>query len=233
MKQLGPWELLMKRLTWQQLGPMKGKRILDFGSGEGITADYFAADNEVVAIEPDRTSVEMRSREHLYVQLTGSTERLRELPDASFDVVLCHCVLEYAPDRERIVRELARLIKTDGQISILKHNRPGRVMQMAVLLNNFDAANALLSGGDGSSAKYGTIHYYEDDELARWCPELEIQAVRGLRVFFDLQQNQEIQRDPKWQERMLALEMRVSELEPYRSAAFLHHVSLRKLTNMR
>ena len=33
---------------------MEGKKILDFGSGEGITANHFAEKNDVTAIEPSK-----------------------------------------------------------------------------------------------------------------------------------------------------------------------------------
>lgn len=35
---LPPWEQLFKRVLWAQLGDLRGKRILDFGSGVGVTA---------------------------------------------------------------------------------------------------------------------------------------------------------------------------------------------------
>lgn len=35
-------ERLFKKIVWKQLGDMEGKKILDFGSGEGITANHFA-----------------------------------------------------------------------------------------------------------------------------------------------------------------------------------------------
>ena len=40
--ELPAWERLFKRIVWKQIGEIEGKRILDFGSGEGITANYFA-----------------------------------------------------------------------------------------------------------------------------------------------------------------------------------------------
>ena len=49
---LPPWEQLFKRVLWAQLGELRGKRILDFGSGIGVTASRYAAGNEVVAVEP-------------------------------------------------------------------------------------------------------------------------------------------------------------------------------------
>lgn len=44
---LPAWERLFKKIVWKQLGDMEGKKILDFGSGEGITANHFAEKNDV------------------------------------------------------------------------------------------------------------------------------------------------------------------------------------------
>ena len=53
VKGIAAWGLLQKRMTWEQLKFIHNKRVLDFGSGNRITADHFAIDNEVIAIEPD------------------------------------------------------------------------------------------------------------------------------------------------------------------------------------
>ena len=45
--------------------------------------------------------------------------------------------------------------------SLVKHNRNGRVMQMAVLLDDFEKANALMDGEDSMASKFGAIRYYE------------------------------------------------------------------------
>lgn len=50
--ELPAWERLFKKIVWKQLGDPEGKKILDFGSGEGITANYYAEKNDVTAIEP-------------------------------------------------------------------------------------------------------------------------------------------------------------------------------------
>lgn len=47
----------MKRLVWRQLGDIYDKKILDFGSGIGVIANYLAEHNDVTAIEPDEDSV--------------------------------------------------------------------------------------------------------------------------------------------------------------------------------
>lgn len=58
---LQPWECLMKRIVWKQLGEIRDKKILDFGSGIGITANYLAEHNDVTAIEPDKDSISFTS----------------------------------------------------------------------------------------------------------------------------------------------------------------------------
>ena len=211
-----------------QLGEIKDKRILDFGSGLGITADYFAEKNEVTAVEPDAESIANRWQNHVYEQIQGSTQAIREMPDASFDVIICHNVFEYATDREDILKEFARLLKPDGYISLVKHNRPGRVMQMVVLLNDFDMANQLLDGKDGTTSKFGAIHYYEDGDILRWCPGLAIEKTMGMRTFWDLQQNQEVHKNKEWQDKMIQMELRVCEEREYRDIAFFHHLIIKK-----
>ena len=225
---LPPWELLLKRILWTQIGRFQNKWILDFGSGIGVTANHYAAENNVVAVEPSEESVLQRWDEHSYRQIVGSTDVLRAMEDASFDVIFCHNVLEYVPDREVVLREFYRLLKPNGIISLVKHNRPGRVMQMVVLLNEFEKADALLNGEDGCASAYGTIHYYEDGDITKWCSGLQIKETYGIRTFWDLQQNQECHKDPAWQEKMIEAELRVSQIPPYRDIAFFHHLILVK-----
>ena len=227
LKALGPWEVLQKKLTWTQLGEFCGKRILDFGCGNGIMGAYYVDINEVTAIEPDKEVLDNNKYDNVK-QICGDINELRKFEDAYFDIILCHNVLEYAIEREDIMKEFQRLLKSDGMISILKHNRAGRVMQMAVLLNNFQHANDLLDGKDSMASKYGSIRYYNDEDLVKWAPELKIKKILGMRTFFDLQQNQEIHKDEDWQIKMMEMEQRVSNIDEFRNVAFFHHVILMK-----
>lgn len=225
---LQPWECLMKKIVWEQLGDICGKKILDFGSGIGVTANYLAKNNDVIAIEPDEESVNGRWADNQYVQIKGSTEELRKFEDETFDKIICHNVLEYAEDREDIVKEFGRILKNDGKISVVKHNRAGRVMQMVVLLNDFEHAHSLLDGNDGTTSMYGAIRYYEDKDIENWCPSLMIEKTLGMRTFWDMQQNQENHKDPDWQDKMVEIEMRVSDMDEYKEIAFFHHLIIKK-----
>lgn len=163
-----------------------------------------------------------------YRQIIGDVTSLSEFPDETFDVVICHNVLEYIDDKKQILNELARVLKPDGFISLAKHNRNGRIMQMAVLLDDHKKAATLLDGENSSSSIFGTIRYHEDNDIARWVPELYIEKVLGIRTFWDLQQNQEKHCDEDWQQDMMKLEMRASEIDAFREVAFFHHLIIRK-----
>lgn len=217
----------MKKMSWKQLGNVEHKRILDFGSGVGLNANHYAQHNEVVAVEPDGNSIEKRVAVFPYVQMQGSVQALQALESGSFDMILCHNVLEYIPDHAPVLREFERLLKAGGVLSIVKHNRNGRIMQMVVLLNDFAHAAELLHGAEGRSAQYGNIHYYEDKELAEW-ENFSLENVYGIRTFWHLQQNQEIHRNEEWQQKMLQMEESVSQIEDFRDIAMFHHLILRK-----
>lgn len=228
LNQLPVWEKLAKVIIWKQIGALKGKTILDFGSGTGITAHHFATENNVIAIEPSEEMLTNQVNTNGYQQIIGSTDELKKLPSESFDYIFCHNVLEYADDREEIVRLFYRLLKPNGKLSIVKHNRNGRVMQMVVLLNNFDEANNLLDGHNSSAQQFGTINYYDDNDITKWCDGFVLRESYGLRTFWDLQQNQEIQKDEECQKKMIDIEMRVSHNPDFQKIAFFHHLKFEK-----
>lgn len=222
------WDWLLKQMLWMQLDFVSGMKVLDFGSGCGETAEHMSAKNSVTAVEPSAKMLADRVASSAYTQLVGSLEQVQAMQDASFDMVLCHNVLEYVDDKAAYLRELTRVLKPGGLFSLVKHNRPGRVMQMTVLLNNFDMANTLLDGGNGVTSQFGDIRYYADEDVLRYCPELQLDKLWGLRTFWDLQQNQACHTDPEWQRSMLAVEHRVSTLPEYQAIAFFHHLLMRK-----
>ena len=228
LNQLPVWEKLAKQIIWKQIGDLKGKAILDFGSGTGITADHFAANNQVTAIEPSEDMLSQQVNTNGYLQIVGSTDELKKLPSESFDYIFSHNVLEYVKDQDVIVSEFYRLLKPSGKLSIVKHNRNGRVMQMVVLLNNFDEANNLLDGHNSNAQQFGIINYYDDKDIIEWCDGLSLKETYGLRTFWDLQQNQDIQKDEEWQKKMIEIEMRVSQNPDFQRVAFFHHLLFEK-----
>lgn len=228
IKDLPAWERLFKKIVWNQMGDIKDKDILDFGSGEGITSDHFAESNRVIAIEPREDMLKDAWTDYVYRQVIGDVKALAEFGDSSFDIIICHNVLEYIDDKAIVMQELSRVLKPGGFISLAKHNRNGRVMQMAVLLDDFEKANLLLNGENSTASKFGAIRYYEDIDIIKWCQNLYIDKIYGIRTFWDLQQKQEKHSDEEWQEKMMQLEMRVSEMSDFINIAFFHHLIIKK-----
>ena len=44
----------------------------------------------------------------------------------------------------------------------------------------------------------------------------------------NMQQNQEIHKDADWQDKMVEIEMRVSDMDGYKDIAFFHHLIIEK-----
>lgn len=108
-----------------------------------------------------------RGTENAYRQIVGSLDELNKLESDSFDVIFGHNVLEYALYREQLIKELYCLFKQEGMLSVVKHNRSGRIMMEAVLHNNFENVNVLLGENETITSKYGTTHYYDDTDIVK------------------------------------------------------------------
>lgn len=222
-----PWGQLFYKMIWNHLS-FERMDILDFGSGFGITADYLASGNRVTAIGPNGEMLANRSYDHPYQQLVGGMERLKELPEQSYDVILCHNVLEYLHEREEVLREFHRLLKKDGILSLVKHNRAGKVMQKVVFENQIEEALGLIAEKNAVSANFGTVRVYSMQDLEKYAAGLyDIQKVYGIRMFFGLQSN-EWKTDPAWVQNMFRIESAVEEIPAFRDIAYFHHVILKK-----
>jgi SAM-dependent methyltransferase len=225
------WTLYYK-IKWEQLADIvdiHNLKILDFGSGGGWTANYLAKNNEVVAIEPKVP--QGRKCENHYTQIEGNFENLKDFEDGSFDIIVCHNVLEYAAENDeriKILKEFSRLLKTGGILSVEKNNGAGRIFSQVVFANDIEKAVSLLEG-EIMQGPFGKVVLYEPEDLVKWGENLKIEKVLSNRTFFGLQQNDEIKHEPDWAEKMFEIEMKVADMEPYKSIALFHHVLLRKL----
>lgn len=222
-----PWGKIFYKLAWHNM-KFEKKRILDFGSGFGLTASYLAKENTVVAVEPNEDILKYRVCEYAYEQIVGSTEVLKSMDDHSFDVIVCHNVLEYMDNREEVLSEFARILRPDGIISIIKHHKAGKIMQKVVFEYNVDEALRLLNNENTASANFGTINEYEDQDLEIYSGgRLIMDRVYGLRMFYALQRN-ELKTGDEWLDRMYEIECRAEEIPEFTAIAFFHHVILKR-----
>ena len=221
-----PWGQIYYDILFEQLQDIKGKRVLDFGSGFGLVANHLAQDNQVLAVEPNEELVALRAQDHPYQQLVGSLDQIESFEDASFEVILCHNVLEYVEDRKDVLKEFTRLLKPGGLLSIVKHNEVGRVLQTVVFENDTQKALELLAGQDLETHSMGLAQAYDLDLVVEDLA-IEVQDYQGIRVFYALQDNR-FKSQEGWRESMLKMELSVCQESPYRDIAFFQHYRLKR-----
>ena len=214
-------------ITFAQLEHIKGKKILDFGSGFGLVSQFLAQNNEVVAIEPQEEMLFAYSN-HRYEKILGSLEQVEKFESESFDIVLCHNVLEYIDENCRVnyLSELKRVLKRDGKLSIIKHNQVGKIMQAVVFSNDVDQALDLLNGNEFKSVSFSQGTTYTIDELLEMS-KMKLENYQAIRTFYSLQMN-EVKTKDNWLEKMTEMELAVCDLYPYKDISFLQHVWLVK-----
>ena len=228
-----PWGKMFYEMIYKQLDLSGDKRlrILDFGAGFCITADHYAKDHEVIAVEPNEDMYSLRVKENEYTLIPHGLDYLKTVPDNSSDVVLCHNVLEYVDNREEILKQLARVVKPEGILSIIKHNLYGRVMGSAVLADNPKAALDLLSDDNTENSMFGKRNVYSNESLINYLSDKTALKERyGIRAFFGLSSNNEIKYTDEWYKPMLELETKASEIEEFKNIAFFNHLLFEKIS---
>lgn len=113
-----------------------------------MTADHYAEKHNVTAIKPDREMNELRCNNNEYTLIKHGTEYLPQIIDNTFDVVICHNVLEYIRNTKPVLKQLVRVLKPSGKLSVVKHNVLCKAMSYAVFKDDPGAAKRLLSNGN-------------------------------------------------------------------------------------
>ncbi len=226
-----PWGKLFYKLLWDQLSFAKSMKILDFGSGFGLTSDYLAKWNNVIAIEPSETMCGMRYKENNYNQINGDLSNLNIYSEKSFDLILCHNVLEYVDEKDEYIKIFSNLLKSGGILSLVKHNRTGRIFQKAIHENDIKAAIKILNGEKSYAENFGEIKYYDNSQINIWINNYNYKIIEkyAIRTFFALNPDNSKKYDEEWFSDMFELEKKASILDEFRNAAFFNHILLEKL----
>jgi ubiquinone/menaquinone biosynthesis C-methylase UbiE len=85
--------------------------------------------------------------------LSGDPARL-ELPDSTFDVVLCVRALATQPRRQRALWELQRVLRPSGQLAVSESLRPGSFLPRLTLKTEADAVGLECREEHGSPLAY-------------------------------------------------------------------------------
>jgi len=214
----------------------KPMRILDAGGGSGHLAVRLAGLGHSVVLcdvsEEMLAKAAMRAAEagvadaveirHLSIQGYANTA------DERFDLVLCHAVLEWLDDPKSVVRDLARLVKRGGHLSVMFYNRFASLLKRAVA-GDFEAAiedyrtGPIRRGwGEGATA-------LDHEVVVSWLEDhdLEVTAKAGIRIFHD----HVIVKlgAPQRLSQLIKLERAVCRSEPFASLGQHTHLTCRRV----
>ncbi len=119
-RQLKHWKIFPKEYTFKCMAPFEGKRILDFGCGEGeISTQLALLGAQVTGVD---ISPELVDLGRIRAKLDGVEDRIQfiagdittlNLPPQSFDHVLCYAVLHHV-DLQETPPHLLKVLKPGG-----------------------------------------------------------------------------------------------------------------------
>ena len=107
----------------------------------------------------------------------------------SFDVIICHNILEFVDDPRAVLRSAARALRDSSSIiSVLVRNQAGEVLKAALQGGDLTAAEHNLTSEWGDEALYGTrVRLFGAKSLESMLLEssLVVAVERGVRVVSD------------------------------------------------
>jgi S-adenosylmethionine-dependent methyltransferase len=203
---------------------------LDIGCGTGATAVRLTCLGMHVTLldsSPAMLDVAKRKAQEAgvidkVVLQHGEATQLANLFDAaSFDLILCHNVLEYLDDPIAVLCAAARVLRDSSAIlSVLVRNRAGEVFKAAIQAGDLAGAENNLTAESGQESLYGgRVRLFTSDSLQAMlkAAPLAVIAERGIRVLADYLPSR-ISRGAEY-ERIFELERKLGSRPEYAAVA--------------
>jgi SAM-dependent methyltransferase len=214
-------------------------RALDVGCGTGATAIRLAQLGiHVTLLDSSHEMLEIAKRAATAAAVTekiafthGDAAQLSNFfPTDSFNVVLCHNLLEYVDDPEAVLRAAAAALRdSSAMLSVLVRNRAGEVLKAAIQAGDLAAAKNNLTAEWGQESLYGgRVRLFSSHSLQAMlkAASLATTAERGVRVLADYLPPQ-VSRTAQYH-RILELERKLSSQPEYAAIARYIHCLARR-----
>ena len=174
-------------------------RGLDLGCGTGATAVRLARlgihmtllDSSSAMLEiAERAAQEAGVDERIALKHGDAAQVANLFPAGSFDVIICHNILEYVDDSNSVLSAAAKVLQIDstGILSVLVRNWAGEVFKAGVKAGDLGAAERNLTTMWGDESLYGgRVRLFTLDSLQVMAKgaSLAVAAERGVRVISD------------------------------------------------
>ncbi len=145
-------------------------------------------------------------------------------PSGSFDIVLCHNILEYVDDPNAVLSAAAQVLRSDstgiGILSVLVRSRAGEVLKAGIEAGDLGAAERNLTAVWGYESLFGgrvRLFTLESLQAMTKGASLAVAAERGVRVISDYLPRQISRRDEY--ERIFALERKLGSRPEFAAIA--------------
>ena len=171
---------------------------LDVGGGTGATAGRLTRFGfNVTILDSSRDMLQIADRvlsavsgsEKIALKYGNAAQLANLFPEGSFDLVLCHNVLEFVDDPDAVLRGVASLVRgSSAVLSVLVRNRAGEVLKAAINEGDLESAERGLDAEWGYESLYGgRVRLFTLDEIRAMLKraQLEVIAERGVRVLSD------------------------------------------------
>lgn len=216
---------LRNELLWRGLRPhlpQRACRVLDLGAGTGELAGRCHAAGHAVTLVDFSQAMLTEAARHLsgpgVTMICASVDEAPvNLSAASFDVVVCHSVLEFVEDPGRVIATCAGLLIDGGVLSVAFGNRHYAPLRSAIVERDLDRGRRDMAGTSAALDCFGLPkHLFEPDSMRALVRShgLRIVADHGIRVVTDLL-DPGVSSDPAHYDRLLALEVSMMAVDAY------------------
>ena len=205
-------------------------RALDLGCGTGATAARLArlgvhvtaVDSSPAMLDFAKSTIQNAGvADRVLLQHGDATHFINLFPAASFDVILCHNLLEYLDDPNAAVCGAARALRNSSAIlSVLVRNRAGEVLKAAIRAGDLAAAESNLTAEWAQESLYGgQVRLFTSESLRALLTAASPVTIaeRGVRVLADYLPSR-ISHGADY-ERILELERKLSKQPEYAAVA--------------
>ncbi|MGB5326164.1 MAG: methyltransferase domain-containing protein [Pseudomonadales bacterium] len=223
------WRDLLERLAWLEQrkgGPLE---ILDAGGGLAQISVQLAARGHRILYND--LSAAMLDKARSQAVLAGVDEQFRwhhgayqslATRSGEFDIILCHALLEWLAEPELLLPKLRGALADGGLLSLCYYNPAGKTYRNLVR-GNFDLLNRS-SSYRSDSGSLTPNSACDRDVVLQWLQQAGLQVIgeSGIRVFHDYVV--ERRGGHQCEDDVLAMELRYSELAPYKWLGRYQHI---------
>lgn len=213
------------RRTCAALGSSK-LRVVDVGGGDGADAlglaeaghDVTVVDYSEPLLAAAEAAAEDRGLRGRVQTVRGEVTDVARLGLGSFDLVLCHNVIQYLPDTRAVIDSLVGITRPNGALSVIAANPSSDVLTAVVRREDLAEAERMLTAASAIAHTFGhDVRRISYDEVATALAErgFTVHTRYGVRTITDYVPHDDRKREPAFYDQLERLELQLCDREPY------------------